>query len=136
MADRLDGVRVLLVEDESLVAAVLEDLLISAGCTVVGPIANLDNAMRAARSEVFDIALIDVNLGKTSSYPVGEALALRNLPFIFLTGYGKSAMPAEHADWPCIAKPYKPAELLGTLSRALERAPRPATLNEANEATP
>ncbi len=83
----LAGTRVLLVEDETLVAMLLEDALAELGCEVVGPVARLDAAAEAIERDVIDCALIDINLQGRPAYPLAERLAARGVPFGFVTGY-------------------------------------------------
>ncbi len=107
--------RLLLVEDEPLVAMMLEDVLGEAGYAVVGPIAQLDAALAAAQAEAVDLALLDVNLMGKHVYPAAAALAARNIPFVFMTGYGDGSLPAEFARRPSVSKPYKVKTLLDAL---------------------
>ncbi|NMN57532.1 CheY-like chemotaxis protein [Xanthobacter sp. SG618] len=103
----LSGRRVLVVEDEYLVALGLDDNLRSLGYTVVGPVASLAAAVTAASSEQIDAAILDVNLAGEPVYPAAAILAERGIPFIFCSGYtGSVRMPAEFADAPRVAKPY------------------------------
>ena len=88
-APRAAGLRVLLVEDESMVALLLEDMLAELGHEVVGPVARLDKALEMAQRQALDVALLDVNLNGKEIYPVAEALAAREVPFVFVTGYGR-----------------------------------------------
>ena len=97
---RASGLRVLLVEDENLVALLLEDMLAELGHTVVGPVARLDKALETAQREAFDVAILDVNINGEDSYPIAEALAARGIPFVFSTGYGKKSLPAPYIDLP------------------------------------
>ncbi|TLX41202.1 response regulator [Xanthobacter autotrophicus] len=114
------GKRVLVVEDEFLVALGLEDNLRSLGCTVVGPIASLSAAMAAAAHEKVDAAILDVNLVGEAVYPAASILADRGIPFIFCSGYtGSVRMPAEFADAPRVAKPYTSRVIAEALSDLL-----------------
>ena len=121
MTTALEGVKVLVVEDEYLVAALMEDMLASAGCVVAGPIPRLAQALDAASSEACDVAVLDVNLAGERVYPVAEILAQRNVPFVFVTGY--SALPGEYANRPRLCKPFKMADLLDALSDIVKTAP-------------
>jgi CheY-like chemotaxis protein len=115
----LPGLRVLLVEDESLVAELIVDVLETAGCTVLGPFPRLDAAVRAAETEAVDAALLDLDLAGKRSYPVAAALAARQVPFLFLTGYGQGALDPEYAACRTISKPFKPQQLIDMLARAV-----------------
>ena len=123
IVSELRGRRVLVVEDELLVAMMLEELLRKAGCVVLGPIPRVEMAVPAAREEAIDIALLDVNLAGERVYPVAEALIERDVPFVFMTGYGREGLAEEYADRPAIAKPFKTAAVLDLLHAVLDRAP-------------
>ena len=92
----LEGIRVLVVEDEFLVATLIEDMLMAAGCIVAGPIPRLSEALDAVDRGTFDAAVLDVNLAGDRIYPVADALSRRNVPFVFVTGYS-AGVPAGRA---------------------------------------
>lgn len=115
----LSGKRVLIVEDEMLVALLIEDFLADLGCSCVGPFRSVANALEAARTEDLDLAVLDVNLGGERVYPVAEVLASRRIPFLFLSGYGEEAIPPGHADWKVCAKPFKSEVLMRMLAALL-----------------
>lgn len=98
--------RILLVEDEMLVAMLLEDMLSEAGHTIVGPLARIDQALQAARNEPIDLAILDVNVGGEEVYPVAEALAAREIPFAFATGYGAHGLREPWQERPTLQKPF------------------------------
>jgi DNA-binding response OmpR family regulator len=123
MTASLEGIRVLLVEDEYLVASLIEEILEIAGCIVTGPIPRLAQAVDAADRETCDAAVLDVNLAGERIYPVADILSRRNIPFVFVTGYG--ALPGEYANRPRLCKPFKMADLLDTLSDIVKTAPAP-----------
>jgi CheY-like chemotaxis protein len=117
----LEGRRVLLVEDETLVSMLMEDILMDFGCIVVGPAARLEDALKKAREEeALDIALLDVNLAGKRSFPVADILAERGVPFIFVSGYGEHALEAPHQSRPVIQKPFSPESIAGTLLSVLK----------------
>jgi CheY-like chemotaxis protein len=95
----LAGKRVLIVEDEALVAMLLEEILGDCGCQLVGPVGTVPAALAAVQSERFDAAVLDVNLAGESAYPVAEVLDRRQIPFLFLSGYGQGAIPADRPRW-------------------------------------
>jgi DNA-binding response OmpR family regulator len=111
----LVGRRILLVEDELLVAMMLEDVLRSEGCIVVGPFPRVEPALKPAREEPLDAGVLDVNLAGERVDPIAKALAERKIPFVFTTGYDRGMFPAAHADRPALAKPFKPAHLITAL---------------------
>lgn len=112
--------RVLVVEDEALVAINLEAILEDLGCQVVGP------AMRFERAEALieadksaQAAILDVNLGGQPVYPLAERLVARGVPIVFATGYGKAGIPVEWHGCPIIQKPYTMADVRSGLLTAL-----------------
>jgi CheY-like chemotaxis protein len=100
-----DGNRVLLVEDEILVALMMRDVLGELGFSVIGPFSRLSAAMVAAVHEDFDAGIIDVNLAGEFAYPVAEVLLARNIPFVFVTGYGVESIDRRFGAVPVIKKP-------------------------------
>ena len=116
----LEGAKVLVVEDEYLVAALIEQMLESAGCIVMGPIPRVPEALDAVNDDDYDAAVLDINLAGERINPVADALSKRDVPFIFVTGYGANALPREYAERPYIGKPFRMAELLRVLSSILK----------------
>jgi CheY-like chemotaxis protein len=101
------GKRILVVEDEPIVAMLLEDVILDLGLTVVGPASRLDEALRLAESESLDAAILDINLDGHRSYAVADALRARGIPYAFATGYGEAGLDATHAGRPVLTKPYR-----------------------------
>lgn len=97
--------KVLLVEDEMLIAMEMEDLLIELGYEVVGPAMRLKRAVELAAHEAFDAALLDINLANENSFPVARLLRDRHIPFAFVTGYGAAGLSDEFKDTPTLQKP-------------------------------
>ncbi|MBV8737026.1 MAG: response regulator [Alphaproteobacteria bacterium] len=118
----LNGLRILVVEDEYLVASLIQDFLEMAGCVVLGPIARLAEAVHAAHSDSCDAAVLDVNLGGSLVFPVAEILSHRRIPFAFVTGYATGALPDEHHARPTIRKPFRKEELLALISDLVNSA--------------
>jgi len=116
MKTRFDGLRILVVEDEYLVASLIQDILEMAGCVVSGPIPRLTEAVDAAKVDACDAAVLDVNLGGNRVFPVAEVLSHRHIPFIFVTGYGGGNLPEEHHSRPTLRKPFRNDELLNAIS--------------------
>jgi CheY-like chemotaxis protein len=100
------GLRVLLVEDEMMVALLLEGMLADFGHEIVGPAARLEKAVEMAQQEAMDVAILDVNIDGEEVYPVADALDARGIPFIFATGYGRAGLRAPYRDRPTLQKPY------------------------------
>jgi DNA-binding NtrC family response regulator len=117
----VDGLRVLVVEDEVLLALALEDDLVSAGCTVIGPFRTLASATEACRRERFDLATLDVNLGGELVYPLADELVARRMPFVLITGYGSADLPERFRTLPRLTKPYDPVVLIREIRRAMAR---------------
>ena len=103
--------RVLLVEDEALIAMLMEDMLAEFDCEVTATVGRLDEAIELATTQHFDMAFIDVNLRGLPAYPVARALRSRGIPFAFVTGYGASGADAAHADAPVLQKPFRGQDL-------------------------
>ena len=102
LADR----RVLVVEDDMMIAVLIEEVLQDLGCIVVGPVGKLDAALRLAGSEVLDAAILDVNIRGEHVYPVAEQLRTRGIPFVLASGYGDWALPAAFRSQPRLTKPF------------------------------
>ena len=116
----LEGVRVLLIEDEAIIAMTAEDMLDEIGCTVAATASTLKDAEAAAEAGGFDVALLDINLNGVESLPVAARLRASGLPFIFTTGYG-AAGSGEYADAPLVTKPYRIEDLRQAIAAALGR---------------
>ena len=113
------GQRILVVEDEALIAIDLEALLDDAGYRVLGPANSTSTALALLEREQPDLALLDVNLGGSNVFNVANAVAARNVPMIFLTGHTAHRLPENHRHRPLVAKPYLPAVLLQAVERVL-----------------
>ncbi|HKR16209.1 response regulator [Rhizorhapis sp.] len=117
MYEPLRGLRLFVVEDEALVAMLLEQMLEDLGCEVVslaGTVGQaLDQVERVAQK--VDAAILDVNLGGERVYPVAEALAAHDVPFLFATGYGPSGLEDRYPEHMVLSKPYVEATLVNAL---------------------
>ena len=102
--------RVLVVEDEFLVAAMLQHFLEDRGVTVVGPAYSIDEALKLLKDAVFDAAILDVNVRGVRIDPVALLLSERCIRFALATGYGKEVVAA-WSDAPLLAKPYCQADV-------------------------
>lgn len=114
----LKGKRILVVEDEALIAVMVEDMLAEMGSEVVGPAATIEQALALARAEEIDGAVLDVNVRGERIDPVAEALALRGIPMLFATGYGEVRL-ASGAATTVIDKPYTQEKLARGLAAAM-----------------
>jgi CheY-like chemotaxis protein len=115
----LENLRVFVVEDEALVAMMLEEMLRDFGCTVVGPIDSIGAALDAVEQQAADVAILDVNVQGESIYPVADLLHSRNIPLIFATGYGKGALKPEYQNHLTLAKPYDTEDVRQRLFAAM-----------------
>jgi DNA-binding response OmpR family regulator len=115
--------RVMVVEDEALVAMLVEDELLDAGATVLCIAASVAEALRVMNAAMadsgLDACLLDMNLGGESAIPVADALAREDVPFLFMTGYDDIARQGDHAGRPTLHKPFNPRELITAMNRML-----------------
>ncbi|RST31304.1 response regulator [Sphingomonas ginkgonis] len=124
MADHgpLSGLRLLIVEDEYMVATHLEMLLENCGCEVVGPVATVDKALELMEAERLDGVLLDANLNGISSAPLADFLNARSVPFVVVTGYGRLELATETLSAaPRIGKPFSKAEFEKVLTSTFRR---------------
>ena len=120
MTDLLKDRRILVIEDESLVAMLLETVLEDLGCLPVGPASSVDEGLRLISDEaVLDGALLDVNVAGRQVFPAADALKARGVPFVFSTGYGEGGLPDEWRGHPTIQKPFTEATVRSALMSAL-----------------
>jgi CheY-like chemotaxis protein len=110
--------RVLIVEDEAVVAMLLEDMLADLGHEAVAVAGRIDKALELARSAEIDLAILDVNLNGQPTYPVAEILKSRGVPFAFATGYGVSGLAEEWRSTPVLQKPFHARELAQAIAKA------------------
>ncbi len=111
--------RVLIVEDESLVLMLLEDLLPQMGYAVAAAVGSVPEALAALESGEIDVAVVDVNLAGTPSFPIADALKSRGIPFLFTTGYGAMGLPEQYADSAVLQKPFRKRDLETALAELL-----------------
>ncbi|WP_437951977.1 response regulator [Sorangium sp. So ce296] len=102
----LEGLRVLVVEDEPMIASSLEDVLTDLGCVVIGPALTMKDAIRLAREAQIDGASLDINIAGEKVYAVADILMERGIPFVFVTGYGKAGLRESDLSRPVLQKPY------------------------------
>lgn len=116
----ISTVRVLLVEDEALIAMFTAGALRKAGYEVVGPADRLEPALELAAKELLNAAVLDVNVAGVAIWPVANVLHSRGVPFIFVSGFGKNlATPSFCQNVPFLSKPVKVPVLLNALAERL-----------------
>ena len=114
------GKRILVVEDEMIVAMLIEDILTDAGATVLGPAARVARALDLlGEVDGVDAALLDVNLAGEMTTPVAEELRRRGIPFAFATGYGAAGLPEGFAGQPLLQKPFQERDLQEVMAQVL-----------------
>lgn len=113
--------RILVVEDEVLIAMDVERMLLQEGCTVIGPFGTVARALREILSGEIDAAVLDVNLGRERIFPVARLLAERKTPFVLVSGHSTESLPEALRDYPVISKPFQRSELINGLLRAVTK---------------
>jgi CheY-like chemotaxis protein len=113
--------RVMVVEDEIVIALFIEDVLRGAGYDVLGPFPRVLIAQDAARQASMDGALLDINIHGEQVFPVAEILDRRRIPFGLMTGYDTNTLPPAYRAQCCLIKPFRAAALLKALSRILKQ---------------
>lgn len=111
------GRNILIVEDEPLIAMMLEDFVENLGHSPAATADNLDDALHHAEQGSFDLAILDVNLGAQECWPIADKLAARSIPFILATGGHVTPPPSHHAAAPTLSKPFT----LDSVREALEK---------------
>jgi DNA-binding response OmpR family regulator len=120
--EALKGARILVVEDEMMAASMLEIVLGDAGCVVVGPASSVADALALAADAPLDAAILDVNLGGEPVFPLADVLAARQVPFVFVTGYGVNGVDGgRYADIAVVQKPYDDEEMVETIAELIAR---------------
>jgi CheY-like chemotaxis protein len=119
MDKSLSGRRILVVEDEMLNLSMLEDILTEAGCESVAAAATIHQAIAVIDERIFDAALLDIKLKGKHSFAVADALAVRGVPFIFVTGASVPDIEHGYRDRPVLRKPFKEEMLIKVLTDLL-----------------
>lgn len=123
--EALKGARILVVEDEMMAASMLEIVLGDAGCVVIGPASSVADALALAADAPLDAAILDVNLGGEPVFPLADVLAARQVPFVFVTGYGITGVNGDRYEGVAVVqKPYDDEEMVETLAQLIARRPR------------
>jgi len=115
--NRLKGCRVLVLEDEFLLASDLELALKRGGADVIGPFGDLSKATEEAARSTFDVAILDINLRDGATYPIADELMRRGIPFVFGTGYSAEVIPHRFQGVPRWEKPYNMQQLVEDVAR-------------------
>lgn len=102
----LAGKRILVVEDEPILAMCVEDMLSDMGCVVIGPALSMKDAKRLASEVKLDAALLDINMGDGPTFEIAQMLIASSVPFCFATGYGSAGVPEELHGLPVLSKPF------------------------------
>ncbi|MBU4530908.1 MAG: response regulator [Desulfomicrobium sp.] len=116
--------RVLIVEDEVLLAMHLEDMLTDLGHRVVGQATRVDKALVLARNSDIDFAILDINVAGTQSFPVADILLERGIQFVFATGYGTAGLIDGYRDCPVLQKPYAQEDLEQSIALTFRGSPQ------------
>jgi CheY-like chemotaxis protein len=116
------ALRVFVVEDEGMVAMLIEDMLTELGHEVGAVASRMEEALQIAKTGLFDFAIVDVNLDGQPSYPLAGLLNSRGIPFAFATGYGLDGLDHQFAAVPTLAKPFVTADLARLLSNVQRRS--------------
>lgn len=114
------SLRVLIVEDEALIAMIVEEAVESAGHTVAGSVSNITDAIAAVMRDDFDVALLDMNLHGQKAHALPVSLTARKKPFAFVTGYGQGGILDQFSAAPVVTKPFR----LEDIAKVLERLRR------------
>ncbi|TFL16837.1 response regulator [Jannaschia formosa] len=122
---KIDRLRILAVEDEAMIAFELQDMLEDLGHEVLGPVANVDAALRLLGQSDPDAAIVDANLGGRSALPIVEALRAAGIPFALASGYASAELRQFGEVRPFIKKPYGPWDLERALKAIQGRNPSP-----------
>jgi CheY-like chemotaxis protein len=112
--------RVLIVDDEPIIAMDMEMLILEAGYEIAGIVGKIEKALSFVEGDDFDVAILDANLGGTNSAPVANALSARGMPFVVVSGYEADQQHAALRAAPCLQKPVSSSQLIETLKRVVE----------------
>ncbi|KJC48093.1 hypothetical protein UB31_18225 [Bradyrhizobium sp. LTSP849] len=115
----LSNRKVLIVEDEMMIAMLIEDMLDEFGCELVGPATSVPRALDLIGKEQIEVAVLDLNLDGQDTYAIADALQRKKVPFIFATGYGSTGLRKEYGAQPVLQKPFQTKDLETALAQAL-----------------
>lgn len=111
--------RILIIEDETMMTFLLDDMLTELGYNIAGIAQRFDEASDKIEYEGFDAAILDVNLNGQSTFALADMLQKKNMPFIFSTGYDQASLPEKYRTYPALQKPYSQAQLASHLELLL-----------------
>ena len=123
---RLDGAKVLVLEDSYLIAELIEDMLLQAGAIVVGTPNSVAMALNVLATQAVDLACLDIDLGDENSFPVADELAFRGIPFVFVTAAAAGLLPQRHSNRILVPKMQMTDELVAACCRL---SPTPSCLS-------
>ncbi|EGH73225.1 response regulator [Pseudomonas syringae] len=112
--------KVLLVEDETMLAMLMEMMLEDLGFATAYHASTLNDGIEYARNGEYDLAILDINIIGGDSFPIAAAIADRGIPFMFCSGYGRLGIPDAWLNRRCVAKPFSAEQLSEALSELLE----------------
>ena len=115
--------RVLIVEDEPLIAMMLEDMLLDADCEIAGIATSLETGVALANNSACDFAVLDMTLGRDSSFPIADVLTSRGVPFLFASGHERYSLPQEHCHRVVLGKPFNYDQLVAKIDEATNALP-------------
>lgn len=132
----LHGFRILIVEDNALLAMTTDDILRGAGADIAGPAGTLKEAMALASHETLSAAILDIKLHADEVWPVASILVDRGIPFVFCSGhFDSSSLPDGWSTYPILAKPVRGRKIIESLSNILNDTPCDA-VNGASQTSP
>ncbi len=128
---KLDGLRVLVVEDMAVLAWQVRDVLAAAGADVAGPVPSVDRALALLAERRVDFAVLDKNLDGDPADPIADVLVAHGVPFVFLTGYGAYDTEGRHGARPHLGKPLRPMALVQAVADLTEGRARVGAWHQA-----
>lgn len=123
MSSPEDRKKILVVEDEFLIAMDIGTLIEDEGHEAIGPVKSVDSALRKIRDNRIDAAFLDINLGKEQSWPIARVLTAEKIPFVFLSAYSRDDLIDEFRTAPLVRKPVMTQVFVAALHRMLGGAP-------------
>jgi len=116
---KLEDLHILVVEDEAIIAMLIEDTLLDIGCKSVEVAPSIEKALELLSERKPDFAILDLNLHGSRSYPVADVLKTQGRPFVFLSGYGAKGLEGAYRNSPVLQKPFQQMDLEAALKRCV-----------------